>query len=41
MGRIYSRVTCSKCQRPAWNICYIGYRVVCHKCFEKLTKEEA
>ena len=31
---IYSKVTCSKCQRPCWNIAYIGYRVVCVECFE-------
>lgn len=29
---IYSKVTCSKCQRPCWNIAYLKSGVVCAEC---------
>jgi len=34
---MYSKVTCSKCQRPCWNLIYIAHRVVCAECFAWFT----
>jgi len=32
---------CSFCQKPCYQICYIGHRLSCVECFLRLTVEPA